>query len=186
MPRDRSSIPGSSIPGSPNTGTLVVGVFECDEKLLTACRAARERGIAIHDTYVPFAVHGLDEAMGLRRTRLTVVCFVLGLLGLAIALGFQLWATVSDWPVNIGGKSHSAIPALIPITFELTILFAAIGTVLVFFGRAKLWPGKEFTPLDAAATDDRFLLVLEDEGEGAATLLDELGAIDIRELEASR
>jgi hypothetical protein len=166
--------------------SLVVGSFDDDERLLAACRAARDSGIAIHDTYVPFAVHGLDEAMGLRRTRLTIACFVLGLTGLVVALGSQLWATVTDWPVNIGGKSHSAIPALIPITFELTILFAAIGTVLVFFFRTKLWPGKEITPLDAGATNDRFLLVLEAAGEEAADLLREQGAADVRAVEDSR
>lgn len=171
----------------PHDAPLVVGVFDDDEKLLAACREARDKRIPIHDTFVPFAIHGLDEAMGLRRTRLTIACFVLGLVGLAIAIGAQLWATVADWPVNIGGKSHSAIPALIPITFELTILFAALGTVLVFFSRTRLWPGKEVTPLDAGATDDRFLLVLVDgAGGGAEALLAGQGASEIRRLEEAR
>jgi hypothetical protein len=139
----------------------MIGIFDGEEQLLAACRAARDGDVEIHDAYTPYAVHGLDEAMGLRRSRLAQVCFWLGALGCATALGFQLWATTVDWPVNIGGKSFSALPALIPITFEVTVLFAALGTVLVFFLRTRLFPGKGVTLSHPSVTDDRFVLVLE-------------------------
>lgn len=139
----------------------IIGVFEREEDLLGACRKAREEGMSIHDAYTPYAVHGLDEAMGLRPTRLGIVCFVLGALGLAVALGFQLWTSAWDWPLNIGGKSYPAVLALIPITFELCILFAAIGTVLAIFIRARLRPGKKVSLPAPGITDDRFVLVLD-------------------------
>jgi hypothetical protein len=116
----------------------LTGVFPGADNLLAACRAAREADLSIHDAYTPYAVHGLDEAMGIRPTRLGIVCFILGFLGFSIALGFQLWASAWDWPLNIGGKSFSAVPALVPVTFELTVLFAALGTVLAIFIRARL------------------------------------------------
>ena len=166
---------------------FLVGVFKQEESLLKACRRVREEGLSIHDTYTPYAVHGLEEAMGLRRSRLSIVCFLLGLTGLTVALGFQLWATAVNWPINIGGKSHSAVPALIPITFELTILFAAVGTVVALFIRAGLWPGRRAELLDVRATDDRFVLALEHPGTDGATtmfeLLQEQGADEIREVE---
>lgn len=149
--------------------STVIGIFETDDDLIAACRAAREKGLPIQDAHTPFAVHGLDEAMGLEPTRLGIVCFILGGVGLAVALGFQLWTSAWDWPMNVGGKSHSALPALIPITFELTILFAAMGTVLAIFWRARLWPGRKCRLPAVGITDDRFVLVLDcREGEIAA------------------
>ena len=162
---------------------LLIGVLQTEEGLLAMCRAARERDLSIHDAYTPYAVHGLDEAMGLKPTRLGQVCFVLGLTGLSLALGFQLWVSIWDWPLNIGGKSHAALPALIPVAFELTILFAALGTVLAIFIRASLWPGKKVSLVSPGITDDRFVLTLQcsdDEVDAARELLSDHGSNEIR------
>ena len=84
--------------------------------------------------------------------------------------------------MNIGGKSHSALPALVPITFEMMVLFAALGTVLAFFVRVRLWPGRQPDLPATGITDDRFVLVLE--GEAAAReFLEDQGAEEIRETE---
>ena len=165
-----------------DTKRLLLGTFDGEETLLQACRAARERNLGIFDTYTPYAVHGLDEAMGLKRTRLTRVCFFAGLAGAALAIGFQVWASAVDWPVNIGGKSHSALPALVPITFEMMVLFAALGTVLAFFVRVRLWPGRQPDLPTAGITDDRFVLALEG-GAAAREFLEDQGAGAIRETE---
>lgn len=165
---------------------LLIGVLQTEEGLLATCRAARERDLGIHDAYTPYAVHGLDEAMGLKPTRLGQVCFVLGLTGLSLALGFQLWTSIWDWPLNIGGKSHAALPALIPIAFELTILFAALGSVLAIFIRAGLWPGKKVSLLAQGITDDRFVLTLQcsdAELDAARALLSEHGSSEIQVVE---
>ena len=162
---------------------LVAATFLLEDELLAACRAAREQEVPIHDAFTPYAVHGLDEAMGLERTRLPMVCFLLGMTGCLLALGFQVWASAVDWPLNVGGKSFSAVPALIPITFEMTVLFAAVGTVIVFLGRARLWPGRRRRPLDLGITDDRFLLVLE--GPDAHALLEKQGGAEVREVEVA-
>jgi len=161
----------------------IVGLFESEEELLSATRAAREAGFTVHDVYTPYAVHGLDEAMGLGRSRLSVVCFVCGLAGLSGGLLFQLWVSAVDWPMNIGGKSYTAVPALIPIAFELTILLAAIGTVVAFFAGARLWPGQTEAVIDPSITDDRFAVALVCKGrtqEELSRFLRERGAADIR------
>lgn len=139
----------------------IVGIFTNENDLYHATDSARQAHIPIVDAYTPYPVHGLEEAMGLSQTRLGQVCFLLGLLGLFCALSFQVWTSTWSWPLNIGGKSFLALPALMPVTFEVTILFAALGTVLTFFIRAKLWPGKRIERAEWGVSDDRFVLVLE-------------------------
>ncbi|RME52779.1 MAG: DUF3341 domain-containing protein [Deltaproteobacteria bacterium] len=164
---------------------IVIGVFQGEREIVAATEAARMRGFSIHDVYTPFAVHGLDRAMGLRRSRLSLVCFLLGLTGLTFALGGQLWTHAWNWPLNIGGKSYTALPALIPITFELTVLFAALGTVFVLFLRCGLRPGKRPRFSFPGVTDDRFVLAIEAEGETPeriSAFLKQHQATDIREM----
>ncbi len=139
---------------------LLVSVFESEHGIVTATERARKNGYDIVDVYTPFAVHGLDAAMGIRPTRLAVVCFALGLSGAVAKLGFQIWTSAWDWPVNVGGKPLVSIPAFVPVTFEVMVLFAGVGTVLAFLLRSKLFPGKKPKITYDRATDDRFVLVL--------------------------
>ena len=164
--------------------TSLIGTFLDASSLLAATRAARVRGIAVADAYTPFAVHGLDEAAGLPSSRLPVVCFALGLAGMSAAMAFQVWASAVDWPVNIGGKSFTALPALVPIAFEVTVLAAALGTVAAFLARARLWPGQEPQATAERVTDDRFALELAvSDGDRAAAreLLLAAGALEVQE-----
>lgn len=167
---------------------LVVGMYRDEDALLSATRAARERGIAIRDAYTPFPVHGLDEAMGLRPTRLGIVCFGLGMTGVTLAFGFQSWTFLFDWPLNVGGKDFWAAPALLPVTFEVGVLFAALGTVLVLLLRTGLRPlRKPPVPLPEVS-DDRFALALEASAGGTEPLravLAEHHSVEIREIEVA-
>lgn len=168
---------------------MIVATFDNEHDLLDATRAARDGGLTIYDTFVPYAVHGLDEAMGLRNTRLGIVCFLMALTGLTAALSFQLWALGWNWPMNIGGKSFTALPALIPVTFEMTILFGGVGTALTFLIRAKLWPGRKELQIETGVTDDRFVLVIEDSGdedENVKELLQQNKPLEVREVELTQ
>ena len=136
------------------------GVFLRDTDLLNATIAAREAGYRIVDAYTPFAVHGLDRAMGLRPSRLTWVCFFCGLIGLLSMTWFQYWSSSVDWPINVGGKPWNSWPAFVPVSFEGTILFAGLGVVAALFVRCGLRPGKEATLAAKGVTDDRFVLVV--------------------------
>src|SRR5271166_1942554 len=136
---------------------VFVGTFATEEDVLGAARAARERGLRIADAYTPYAVHGLDRAMGLRPSRLPWVCFGLGLLGAVFKLTFQFWAMAVDWPINVGGKPWNSLPAYVPVTFEVMVLLAGLGVVFAFLLRCRLLPGKQATPLFRGATDDTFL-----------------------------
>jgi hypothetical protein len=143
------------------TRRVLVGDFGTEDDLLGAARAARERGFRIADAYTPYAVHGLDRAMGLRPSRLPWVCFGLGLFGAVSKLAFQFWAMAVDWPVNVGGKPWNSFPAYVPVTFEVMVLLAGLGTVLAFALRCRLLPGREAAPLFHGTTDDTFVLALE-------------------------
>ncbi|OIO10346.1 MAG: hypothetical protein AUJ52_04435 [Elusimicrobia bacterium CG1_02_63_36] len=137
---------------------FLVGVFVCEQDLLAATHAAREAGFKIHDAYTPYPVHGMDEAMALPKTLLPRLCFLFGAAGLLLAVLFQCWVGLIDWPMNIGGKSFGARPALIPIAFELTVLFAGLGTVISFLVLRRLFPGREPECAGLGASDASFVL----------------------------
>ena len=140
---------------------LFMAWFADEAGILTAARAARDKGLIIYDAYVPFPVHGLDEVLGLKPSRLTWVCFAAALTGLSIALGFQWWSSAVDWPLNVGGKPFNSLPVFVPVAFELTVLFAGLGTVAALFLRSGLFPRRRPSVDVHRATNDRFVLALE-------------------------
>jgi hypothetical protein len=110
-----------------------VARFATEEDVLGAVRSAREHGFRIADVYTtPYAVHGLDQALGLRASRLPISCFAFGLLGAGLKLAFQFWAMAVDWPQNVGGKPWNSLPAYVPIAFEVMVLMAGLAVVLAF------------------------------------------------------
>ena len=140
---------------------FVVGSFSDEAVLFPAVKNVRKAGYKIHDVYTPFPIHGLDHAMGLRETSLHTAGFIYGIMGTTTALGFMSWIFTSDWPLNIGGKPHFALPAWIPITFELTVLFAAVGMVLTFCYLCNLAPFIKKHHFHPRSTDDLFTMVIE-------------------------
>lgn len=140
---------------------FVVGCFEEEETLFEAVRQVRRSGYRLHDVYTPFPIHGLDKAMGLRETSLHTAGFIYGITGTTVALSFMTWVFTRDWPLNIGGKPHFALPAWIPIMFELTVLFAAVGMVLTFCYLCQLAPFVRKHHFHPRATDDKFVMVIE-------------------------
>lgn len=165
-----------------------VGVFDDEAGTIEAVKTARKEGWVIDDVYTPYPVHGLDKAMGLPPTRLPIACLVYGMIGLTIALSFQYWSTAVDWPINIGGKPWNSLPAFVPVTFEMMVLFAGLGTVASLLVRTGLLPGKSYRHLIegmtecARVTDDRFLVVLlqgdaKHDFTSARRLLRSLGAV---------
>jgi hypothetical protein len=140
---------------------FVVGLFNDEEVLFPAVKKVRSAGYKIHDVYTPFPIHGLDHAMGLRETSLHTAGFIYGITGTTTALGSISWIFTSDWPLNIGGKPHFALPAWIPIIFELTVLFSAVGMVLTFCYLCQLSPFVKKHVFHPRATDDLFVMVIE-------------------------
>ncbi len=140
---------------------FIVGCFDDEDVLFPAVKSVRKAGHKIHDIYTPMPIHGLDHAMGLRETSLHTAGFIYGITGTATALSCISWIFTRDWPLNIGGKPHFALPAWIPIMFELTVLFAAVGMVLTFCYLCQLAPFVKKHHFHLRATDDLFVMVLE-------------------------
>jgi len=140
---------------------FVVASFDDEDVLFPAVKKARTAGYKIQDVYTPFAVHGLDHALGMRETSLHTAGFIYGITGTTTALSCITWIFTKDWPLDIGGKPHFALPAWIPIIFELTVLFAAVGMVLTFCYLCQLAPFVKKHHFHPRATDDLFVMVIE-------------------------
>jgi len=139
----------------------VVGNFDDEAVLFPAVKKVRRAGYKIHDVFTPFPIHGLDHAMGLRDTSLHTAGFIYGITGTTTAVSFITWALTVDWQINFGGKPFFSLPAWIPITFELTVLFAAVGMVLTFCWLCQLAPFVKKDHFNPRSTDDLFVMVLE-------------------------
>ena len=111
---------------------LLLGVFEDEHKMIHASEKLFAKGVEIFDFYTPFPVHGLDDLLKIKRTRLPFITFIGGALGLSIALSFQYWVSVVHWQINVGGKAFNSLAAFIPVAFEFTVLFGAFITVFTF------------------------------------------------------
>jgi hypothetical protein len=150
---------------------LLMAVFTDQDDVLEATKACREAGFTFYDVYSPYAVHGLDRAMGLPFSKITWVTFICGILGTTIATAGMWYISAWDWPINIGGKAPFPFPAMVPIMFELTVLIGGLCTMLALFAVCRLFPGRKARLLHLRQTDDRFLIVLrqdEDYNEAKA------------------
>jgi hypothetical protein len=162
---------------------FIVGSFYDEQVLFPAVKAVRKSGYKIHDVFTPFPIHGLDTAMGLRDTSLHTAGFIYGITGTTTAFSFITWAFTTDWPLNIGGKPFFALPAWIPIMFELTVLFAAVGMVLTFCYLCQLAPFVKKDHFNLRSTDDTFVMAIEATSRTNETeviqFLQSLGAQDV-------
>jgi len=160
---------------------VLMGVFETEEGILNAARTTHKEGFSIDDVYTPFPVHGMDEAMGLPTSRIPRFAFLYGLTGLISALFFQFWVGARSWPINIGGKPFNALPAYIPVGFEVMVLFAALGSVATLFFLRGLIPGAAARQPHSGINNDRFVITFDKDipesgFEELRVLLKELGA----------
>ncbi|MDP7113404.1 MAG: DUF3341 domain-containing protein [Myxococcota bacterium] len=138
--------------------------FDDPERALEAVRALRENQFEILDVHSPFPIHGIDEALGMEPTRLPWATFIGAASGLTIALGFQIWSHTSSWPLIIGGKSTLALPALIPVAFEATVLLGAFGTLAALLLAPRLHPFRRAaipsSQPSPAVSDNHFVVVV--------------------------
>lgn len=105
--------------------------FDSPEALLAAARAAFANGFRRMDAYSPFPVEGLAGAIGFHRTRVPLIVLIGGIIGCIGGFYLQYWVSVIDYPINVGGRPLNSWPSFVPVTFELTILLAALSA---FFG----------------------------------------------------
>ena len=162
----------------------VAGIFNDEFKILEAAEKMRLAGYKKFDAITPFPVHGMEEAVGIKRSWIPFVTFVFGLTGLSAGLGLQYWTSAVSWPINVGGKPLFSIPAFIPVTFELTILFAALSSVITMFIVNGL-PTKNPPIIDPDLTSHKFALWVPEDEEGYSVekveaFMKELGADEVK------
>jgi hypothetical protein len=167
---------------------FLVGTFSDADRMMRAVRPLRAAGLSILDVFTPYPVHGLDQALGIRRTRLPLVTLAMGAVGLAFAIVFQYYTAVLDWPLDVGGKPDNVTLAFVPICFELTVLIGGLATVGAFLLRTRLWPGKREQLPVYGVTNNVFAIVVHAPAEGdiddrVRQILKDGGADDIEELE---
>ena len=170
---------------------FIHGIYDDDDVLLSAIKNIRAEKYDIEEVYTPFPVHGLDKALGIEETRIAIMAFIYGCIGLAVAFLMMDFIMIKDWPQNIGGKPSFSflenMPSFVPVMFEMTVFFAAHLMVITFYLRSKLWPFKKAENPNPLTTDDKFLVEIElnDNEKRLTTLLKKSGANEVSEIEKS-
>ena len=176
-------------PGAPLYG--VIAEFASPAALIEAAREARAAGYRKMDAFTPYPIEELAHALELPRTKLPLLVFAGGAIGCATGLAMQWFATVVHYPLNVGGRPLASWPSYIPITFELTVLFAAFAAVLGMLGLNGLpmpYHPVFNVPGFALASRDRFFLCIEAvdplfDPEKTRAFLSSLGAREVSEVE---
>lgn len=154
--------------GKVENKNYVYGVYSHESNFLDAIKSVKSEGLEISDAYSPFPVHGIDEVLGVKETKLQNAGFILGLTGTVTALGVIGFITTINYPTLFGGKPFWALPSFIPITFETTVLMASVGMFFVYIIRNELYPGKIPMIIDERTTDDKFALAFGIDGKSDA------------------
>jgi len=143
----------------------LTALFDSPDKIVLATRAVVKEGYKAFDIYTPYPVHGVDRGMRLKQSRIGLVTLIFGLMGVALALLLTWWTNSVNYPLIIGGKPFWALPAYIPVTFELSVLFGAVFTILgllvIFFGFPQNVHPLHGTDFMKRVSSDRFGICIE-------------------------
>lgn len=167
-----------------------VGLFDSPDDIIKAASETSEKGFKKFDVHTPYPVHGMDSAMKLKPSKLAYFSLVFGLAGTFSALALMYWTSSIDYPVIIGGKPFFSFPAYVPIMFELTVLLAAVMTVVtlisIFFKFPNISHPLHDTPYMQAVSSDRYGICIEpDENhsiEEIEEFLKSLGAKEVTKI----
>lgn len=160
----------------------ILGVFDDEATLVDAFEKLKDKGVMPVEVYTPYPVHEILEGMPIK-TRITHAAFFYGLFAAIGILGFLTYAAVIDWPLRYGGKPFNAFPSFIVVTIVATILSITLLTLFTFSARAKVFPGKKAEIFHERATDDKFVMVFDEDGtknnsETLNSILTEYGKIE--------
>ena len=168
----------------------LVAEFDDSDVLLAAAKKTADAGYTQTDAHVPYPIHGLSEALGMKRTILPWIVFTCGLLGCIGGFYLQYWISAVDYPVNVGGRPYVSWPSFIPVTFECTILLAGLSSLIGMLSLNGL-PRPHHPIFNAPnfekASENTFFLCIEAEDsqfdlERTKAFMNELGAQAVSEV----
>ena len=168
----------------------IYGIFDDEAALLSSVKEIRSNNIEIEEVFSPFHIHGLDKALGIKETRMGITAFMYGCLGLSLGALMIYYIMIVDWPQNIGGKPnwtfYHNMPSFVTVLFECKVLFSAHLMSITFLIRCGLFPGGTSDSPDKRTTDDKFLMVINVDGDTSSVkeMLTKTGATEINEKEA--
>ena len=169
----------------------IIAAFDTTPELYRACEKVRDAGYSKWDALTPFPIHGLDSAMGVRRSHVPRFSLAGGIIGFCTGMSFIWWANAYEYALVVGGKPYFSPMFAFPVSYELTILFTAFATIGGMFflnGLPMHYHPVMKAPQFVRASDDRFYIVIEANDpkfNAAATreLLAKAGGKDIVEIE---
>jgi hypothetical protein len=153
-------------PELPKRPALFLAEFDTAGGVIHAAEKLRDAGYSKFDAHSPFPVHGMDKAMGLPDSRLGWIVLACGLTGTTAAFAMMYWMNGIDYPIIIGGKPGGAFPSMVPIMFEVTVLFSALSTVFGMFHLNRLPRHHHpifYSDRFKAFSDDKFFVSVEAE-----------------------
>lgn len=167
----------------------LIGVFNDEHTLKDAFQMALDKGVVIEEVYTPYPIHEILHGMK-NKTNITTAAFFFGLFAVIMVIGGMYYAAVVDWPLHFGGKPFNTFPSFIVVTIVATILIITLLTLFTFSARAKIFPGKTAEIIDIRATDDKFIILLDQEKMGIekpeiTRLFQSNGASEVYEKEAN-
>ncbi len=166
--------------------------FETPEALLAAAQRTYSEGYRQVDAFSPIPVEGLAAAIGMRRTWVSQIVFIFGMLGALGGFALCYWMSVIAYPINVGGRPMNSWPAYIPITFECAILAGSLSAVIGMFALNKLpmpYHSVFNAPRFHLASRDRFFLCIEAHdpkfhADSTRAFLSRLGANEVVDVES--
>jgi mono/diheme cytochrome c family protein len=169
----------------------ITALFDTPDEIIHAAEEVAGAGYTRFDVNTPYPVHGMDKAMKLRQSRLGIFTFVFGLLGTVSIVAFMTWVTISDYPLVIGGKPFWTWPAFVPIAFEITVLLAAVLTVVTMIVLFFKFPNNSHplhdTPYMKRVSSDKYGISIQADDpkfdeKAVRDLLSRLGGKEIAEV----
>ena len=167
----------------------LVGVFDNEHTLVEAFEKALAKGVVIEEVYTPYPIHEILSGMK-NKTNITTAAFFYGLFAVIMLIGGIYYAAVIDWPMHFGGKPFNTFPSFIVVSIVATILTVTLLTLFTFSARSKIYPGKKAVIIDIRATDDKFIIVLDQDKMGmemteVTQLFQSHGASEVYQKEAN-
>ncbi len=169
----------------------ILAEFKNPGHLMRAAKLTNKAGYKKFDCYSPFPIHGMDDAMGLKPSKLGNIVMGHAIFGFLGAIALQVWTSSIAYPINISGKPFANLPAMVPVTFELTILLSAFGAVFGMFflnnmpkHHNSVFNSEKFRKV----TDDGFFVIIESEDdlfdqEKTTKFLQDAGAVHLETIE---